>query len=105
MGWTPDLLHAHSEIHGRIIAHELLLRFGISFVITEHSPTIMNFYSKWLPIGNEESLAKAIIQIKKGAQPFEPQRLRNSVLERFGTHLFIKKLSSLYHDVLKERDE
>ena len=47
-GWRPDILHAHSVIYGGIIAHELSMRFDIPFIITEHSPIIMNFYSQWL---------------------------------------------------------
>ena len=35
----PDILHAHAVNHGGILAHRISRRYGIPYVITEHSST------------------------------------------------------------------
>ena len=34
---VPDIIHAHSTIYGGVLAHRIHQRFGVPYVITEHS--------------------------------------------------------------------
>ncbi len=47
-GWKPDLIHAHSAIPAGMIAHSLAAIFRVPFIITEHSPLIMQSYSDFV---------------------------------------------------------
>jgi glycosyltransferase involved in cell wall biosynthesis len=52
----PDLVHAHFGLYGGVAALELKERFGISFVITEHS----SGYARELIPAREESLLRNV---------------------------------------------
>jgi glycosyltransferase involved in cell wall biosynthesis len=48
------------------------------------------------PIGDAESLAKALIMIKHKEIVFDPVQIRESVLHKFGTQAFITKMKQFY---------
>lgn len=53
---TPDLLHAHSALHGGVLAREISARFGIPYVVTEHSSA----FGRGIVTAEEISIAKRV---------------------------------------------
>ncbi|HQN17285.1 MAG TPA: glycosyltransferase, partial [Bacteroidales bacterium] len=52
-----------------------------------------------IPIRDEKALAAAIVQIKNKVITFNPDEIRNSVIDKFGRKAFKNKLSEIYDSV------
>jgi glycosyltransferase involved in cell wall biosynthesis len=52
-----------------------------------------------VPIGDHQSLAEGIAQIKTGSRVFHAEKIRRSVLDRFEIGIFVEKLSKQYQEV------
>ena len=52
-------------------------------------------------VGDTTQMTEALIALQKKETVFDPVAIRNSVLERFGTNAFRKKMLTIYNEALQ----
>ena len=58
-----------------------------------------------VPLRDAEAVANSILKIKIGQIKFDKHQIRGSVMEKFGTEAFKKRMISLYHSCLNNYDK
>lgn len=77
---TPDLIHAHSILWGGVLAAHLKVRYGIPFVVTEHSSA----YQQNLVSAFERRLTTRVLEAAD-ARTFVSAQLAGAMEANFGT--------------------
>lgn len=58
-----------------------------------------------VPLWDAEAIANSILKIKNGEIKFDKHEVRESVIKKFGTEAFKKRMISLYHSCLNNYDK